>query len=295
MAIVFPGVYNMDIMHTVIRARPGRPAPALPRLVRLLAALLTAAVLGLLPGACHQPAPYDTDTPGKPRCAIVDQLSALYANPEFITANQAVLEKAGFAVEVFSGDAVTVGFWRSLPSRGYKLVILRVHAGLMGKPGRDSQIWLFTNEPYSRWRYWFAQLWDQLAGAKTREAESYKVFALSARYIRSLLRGQFADTLILNMGCTGFYSDEIARAFAGRGAAAYTAWDTSVGIYYVDAATTLLIEKIYGQGLPLAEAAAQVTAEMGPDPDHGGTLRYYPEESGGRVFKGEAGAEALQP
>ncbi len=287
LAIVFPGVYNMDIMHTVNRARPGRLVPALPRLIRRLAAIMMV-LLVILPGACNSPAAETTAVPGKPRCVIVDQLSALYANPDFIRTNTAVLEAAGFEVEVVSGDAVTVGFWRSLPSRGYKLVILRVHAGLMGQPGRDSQIWLFSNEPYRRWRYWFAQLGDRLTGAKTREAESYKVFALSARYIRSLMRGQFADTLILNMGCTGFYTDEIARAFTGRGAAAYTAWDTSVGIYYVDTATTLLVEKIYGQGLSLAATTAQVTAEMGPDPEHGGTLRYYPEESGGRVFKGEA-------
>lgn len=277
-------------MHATIKVNSGRPVPVLPRWLRLLAAVMMV-LLGILAGACGKPTPTTTEMPGQPRCAIVDQLSALYDNPDFIATNQAILEKAGFQVEVFSGDAVTVGFWRSLPTHGYKLIILRVHAGLMGKPGRDSQIWLFTNEPYSRWRYWFAQLWDQLTGAKTREAEAQKVFALSARYVRSLMRGQFEDTLVLNMGCTGFYTDEIARAFTGRGAAAYTAWDTSVGIYYIDAATTLLVEKIYGQGLSLAVAAAQVMAEMGPDPEHGGTLRYYPEDSGSRVFKAAAGAQ----
>ena len=229
--------------------------------------------------------PYAQNQSIELRCAIVDQFSDDETNQDFVTQATKVLNDYGFKVDLYPKEDITVDFYRRLPCYGYNLVILRVHAGVLENEERQREsIWLFTAEPYQRMRYYMAQLRNQVTVAKTSDTSSI-VFAVGTRFIRECTTGEFPDTVIINMGCATFYSDELARAFADKGASSYIGWDASVGLDYVDRATMTLIEKLCSEKLIVSEAVAETIKLEGLDPNNRAVLKYYPALSGSQTLK----------
>ena len=97
--------------------------------------------------------PWSGSEPEPPRAAIVDQLSFETAKPPFAHTVTALLEQAGYSVDYYPGEEVTVDFYRQLPTLGYDLVLLRAHSGLINGGEGDGEAFLFTNEPYSQTGY----------------------------------------------------------------------------------------------------------------------------------------------
>ena len=243
--------------------------------------MLILALPGLvLFGACSAPSPKL-----EARAAIIDQLYTLQPNPAFIHETTQKLEDFGFEVDVYRGNDVTVALYRKLPTYGYKLIIFRVHSGLLGvDPRVTNRTWLFTAEPYSKTRHVTEQLTDQVTYAKTRDDAPW-IFAISAKFISWSMEGQFANTAIIMMGCDCLHFKDLAQAFIRKGASTYIAWDVSVILGYVDDATTTLIEKLCSEELTIAAAVAQTMDEKGPDPDYGAVLKYYPRQSGAKTLR----------
>jgi hypothetical protein len=219
------------------------------------------------------------------KCAIVDQLYSVSPNPAFIDRITKEVESLGFTVDIYRTDDVTVDFYRQLPSHGYKLIIFRVHAGLLeNEARRRKDIWLFTSEPYSRIRYYFAQLRNQVTAAKTTVSDE-PVFAISSKFVTDCMRHNFANIVIINMGCAAFYSDEMAEAYIKRGASTYMAWDVSVGLDYVDDATMTLVDKLCSKGLTISQAVSETMKEKGPDPNNNAFLKYYPQTNANKTIQ----------
>jgi hypothetical protein len=250
------------------------------RNIIIAAALIAVLVIaGAVVGLTHKPSSavvrYETL-----RCAVVDQLSSMYANPEFITEAVSILEDYGFEADVYHGDEVTVGFWETLPQLGYSLIVLREHASMREDQPDGKKLWMFTSEEYSRMRYYLAQIRDQVAGSKAHlDAET--VFSISSRYITDCMEGNFDNTVIVNMGCAAFYNEELADVFMDRGASAYIGWNASVGLQYVDNASLTLIKNLCNPEYTLKEAVNATISREGDDPNTGAELKYYPEESSG--------------
>jgi hypothetical protein len=241
-------------------------------------------ILGLsgliLFGACSAP----SQNPGD-KAAIVDQLYTLQPNPFFIREVTRELEGFGFKVDVYQGDVVTVDLFRNLPGYGYKLIIFRVHSGLLGvDPRVTGRTWLFTAEPYSKTRHVIEQLTGQVTYAKTDDDAPW-FFAISSKFIAESMKGKFDNTAIVMMGCDCLHFEDLAQAFIGKGASAYMAWDASVHLDYVDNATPTLIEKLCSEGHTIAGAVAKTMGELGPDPDYGAVLMYYPQQSGEKTLR----------
>ena len=222
---------------------------------------------------------------GELKAAIVDQLYNIRENPAFIEYTTQELKDYGFEVDVYQGDDVTVDLYRKLPTYGYKLIIFRVHSGLLiHEEDVGNRTWLFTSEPYSRTRHFFEQLGGQVTSAKTSE-DAPSVFAVGAKFITQVMEEQFADTAIIMMGCAGFNSEDLAQAFSQKGASTYMAWDASVGLSYVDDATTGLVEKLIFKELTIAEAVAETMKEKGLDPVGNAVLKYYPQASASKTLR----------
>src|SRR3972149_1506032 len=139
---------------TLLRGGPRWVAFARPR--RMGAIFVLLAILGAAPaaGLLARSLAFGGST-SEPRTAvIVDQLSLTQPNPAFIETATDTLEGAGYTVDYFPGEEVTVDFYRNLPTHGYDLVILRVHGGrVMSEDGRRDYVGLFTSEPYSETGY----------------------------------------------------------------------------------------------------------------------------------------------
>jgi len=213
------------------------------------------------------------------KAAIVDQLSETSPNPAFIQHVTLELQNTGFTVDLYKADDVTVNFYRQLPGHGYKLIIFRVHAGLLeNNAGSGSNIWLFTSQPYSRLQFYLAQLRNQVTAAKVTNTTD-NVFAVSAGFITDCVRHNFNNTVIINMGCSAFSSPEIAQAYVQRGASAFIGWDANVGISYADDATSALVDKLCAQNQTIKQATDETVNEKGPDPNNQAFLHFYPQST----------------
>jgi len=245
---------------------------------RSLYIVLVALVLGL-PGLTLFSACSMTDPEPEPRAAIIDQLGTIFPNQAFIERATRELEEYGFKVDVYPGENITVDLYRKLPGYGYKLIIFRVHSGLLGvDPKVTNRTWLYTNEPYSKTSHLIEQLDDQVTYARTRDDAPW-CFAISAEFINKSTEGQFNDTAIIMMGCDGLHFEDVARAFIRKGTSIYIAWDASVMLDYVDGATTVLIKKLCSDESTIEEAVTQTMNEKGHDPNYGSVLKYYPGQS----------------
>ena len=224
--------------------------------------------------SCSAPSP-ESET----KAAIVDQLGAHFPNQVLIEQMTDIIREYGLKVDVYSGDNVTVDLYRKLPALGYKLIVFRVHSGLLGvDPKVINRTWLYTNEPYSKTGHLIEQLDEQVTYARTCEDTPW-CFAVSAEFIRESAEGQFDDTAIIMMGCDGLHFDDVARAFTDKGASIYIAWDASVMLNYVDNATLVLIKKLCSDGITVKEAVVQTMNEQGRDPNYGSVLGCYPGQS----------------
>ncbi len=244
-------------------------------------AVLILALPGLtLFGGCSAPNPEP-----EAKAAIIDQLYVLEPNQAFIDETIEVLGVYGFTVDVYQGDEITVDFYGKLPTYGYKLIIFRAHSGLLGREGQIiKRTSLFTNEPYSETRHVAEQLSDQLAMARIDENYPW-VFGIGAKFVAQSMEGRFPNTVIIMMGCSTLYLDDLAQAFIEKGASTYVGWDATVALDYVDEATPILVTNLYSKGMTIQEAVDGTMADPGPDPYYNAYLKYYPGESGNKTIK----------
>jgi len=253
--------------------------------VKWNAYIVLAVLISALPGliilcACSTPR-----LKSEANAAIIDQLYILQPNQDFIQQTTQELKDYGFTVDVYRGDEVTVDLYRKLPTYGYKLIIFRVHSGLLGvDPKVTNKTWLFTAEPYSKTRHVTEQLTDQVTYAKIRDDDPW-IFAISAKFITESIEGQFNNTAVVMMGCDCLHFTDLSQAFIEKGASTYMAWDVSVLLDYVDDTTATLIKKLCSEELTIATAVAQTMDEKGPDPKYGAVLKYYPRQSAAKTLR----------
>lgn len=260
--------------------RPLRSAPRLAVAVLiliLLAGMGSAGLFVLIRGGEGSPA-------GPKTAAIVNQLSLTQPNPEFVSSARSLLAKAGYLVDYFPGEQVTVDLYRSLPQRDYDLIILRVHAGITtevdfssGERTETEYVSLFTGEPYTPDKYPEEQL-NRLGRARYYEGAD-PLFGIGPDFITESMEGRFDNTLIIMMGCDGLRSQRTAQAFLDKGAQAFVSWSQPVSASHTDTATQRLLERLLIDGLPTSEAVSRTAAELGPDPTYEAELRVLPADS----------------
>ncbi len=210
--------------------------------------------------------------------AIVDQLSLTQPNPDFISSARGLLAEAGYLVDYFPGERVTVDFYRTLPQRDYDLILLRVHAGITtevdvssGERTETEYVSLFTGEPYTAGKYAEEEL-DRLGRAVYYEGAD-PLYGIGPRFVEESMQGTFDSTLIVMMGCDGLRSQRTAQAFLDKGADAFVSWSQPVSASHTDAATERLLELLLLEGLETAVAVSRTAAEIGPDPSYDAELR----------------------
>ncbi|MEM3714006.1 MAG: hypothetical protein QXF82_03565 [Nitrososphaeria archaeon] len=219
----------------------------------------------------------------QPKAAIVDHLSLTFPNQTFIETATNILEQAGYSVDYYPGEKVTVEFYRNLPTHGYKIIILRVHssaAELQGEEFVETPVGFFTSEPYSQTKYIYEQLTDQLVMASYTMPQPPYYFAIVPKFVTSSMKGTFQNTVIVMMGCEGLNNTKMAEAFIEKGAKAYIGWKGSVSASHTDTATIRLLQHLITERQTIKQAVENTNKEAGPDPAYNSILAYYPTEAG---------------
>jgi hypothetical protein len=217
------------------------------------------------------------------KAAIVDHLSLTFSNQTFMETAADMLVKAGYTVDYFSGEKVTVEFYRNLPLYGYSLIVLRVHSTTGG--GHPS-VSLFTSEAYTTSKYFYEQLTDKLVPVAYSPEEAnigMGYFGILPSFVGSSMNGKFADTIIVMMGCEGLNNTKMAEAFIQKGAKVYIGWNKSVSATHTDTATITLLHHLISEKQTIKQAVENTMKEVGPDPTHNSVLGYYPVKSGDYV------------
>lgn len=224
--------------------------------------------------------PTATVSTAGPRAAIVDQLGLTQPGPVFVDTTTSLLEQAGYAVDYYPGEQVTVEFFRNFPPQPYDLVILRVHSAL-GRENDQPADWvtLFTADPYRE--TWYV---DEQRSRRLSKVSYYKdgpaYFGIMPEFVKSNMKGNLKGATVVMMGCDGLATETIADALVQKGAKAVVSWGGLVSADHTDAATEKLLQHLVTEGLPLAEAVDKTKAEVGPDPAYGSVLRLYAPTGG---------------
>jgi hypothetical protein len=245
-----------------------RSHPHMKAVVFVITAFVIAAAVtgGLLLCTCGS----GSHTTGPPKAAIVDQLSLTVPNPDFVSSTRSVLEEAGYVVDYYSGEQVTVPFYRDLPSLGYDLIILRVHSNISmvmvtATTAVMGNLALFTGEPFTENKYQDEGVGRGTTYNERGEFSSWK-FVVGGSFVEKSIRGRFNKTIVILMGCEGLKSPTTAQAFLDRGAEAVVGWTEAVESNHTDTATLRLLQKFLREGHTIEDAVAQTAAEVGPDP-----------------------------
>lgn len=218
-----------------------------------------------------KPADNPADT-SLPRAVLIDALYSSHPNDVFSESLENVLREAGFEVDVYRGDVVTVDFLKRLQG-GYKLVIFRMHSAL----SKWGDLYLFTDEDYS------TQLYRQEQDARpalvkeayATDSAERGVFAVNWGFVKMRMSGKFDGSLVIVMGCDGAGDSLLFREFVNQGAVGCVGWSGPVLLSHSDKAVLCLVEFLYLQGLPLGKAVSSTNEFMKKDPLWESVLKLY--------------------
>jgi len=229
--------------------------------------------------------PTQPATPAKSskRAAIVDQLYVHSPNQAFIDATGKLMQQAGFAIDLYTQDSVTVGLYGTLPSRGYELIVFRVHAGV-NQQMTGHPVGLYTTETYSELGYPQEQLADLVGMGRGFDGNDTVVFAVTPKYIEERSAASYPGTMIILMGCYGLFSQDLPQAFIERGASVVIGWDKLVGVDRTDNATLILLRYLLQEKLSVSNSVKATMKEIGPDPEYKSVLGYYPKNRGDMIL-----------
>jgi len=218
----------------------------------------------------------------EPKAAIADHLSLTAPNQTFIQTATNTLEQAGYTVDYYPGEDITVGFYRDLPKHNYDIIILRVHstaAELQGQEYVETPVCLFTSENYTTTKYLYEQLYDQIVGVSYTVPEPPFYFGIMPKFVTSSMSGRFQDTAIIMMGCEGLNNTKMAEAFIQKGAKVYIGWRGAVSASRTDQATAQLLQHLIMEKQTIKQAVTETMNDVGPDLIHDTVLLYDPPEA----------------
>jgi len=212
-------------------------------------------------------------TPQPPLALIVDGLSNDYPNPDFLSRTLAILQKAGYRTQLYQAPNVTVELYSRLASLKPKLILLRIHGGVLMYQGQRIGGVGFFAEPYQAGKYPEEILHYLGVGKPFLSDKEYYVATFV--YLRDFMKGQFDDTTVLVMSCNSLEDEAMAKVFTDKGASTYIGWTGSVTPEHMDKAGLLLLQRIITEKMNAADAVARTSAEVGPDPFYKGELDFY--------------------
>jgi hypothetical protein len=260
----------------------------------LLALLLAVGIANLVAPQAMQrilvgaPTPLPTSLPEQPRAAIIDQTGLSFPTPDFLAQAEAYLEGAGYAVDRYPPEVLSVDFFRTLPAGEYDLILFQTHATsevmLEGEEEIDTEAapgpFLFTTEAYHQQRYLRLQLEDQLRASRLFHEDSPLLFALGPRFVQRSMRGYFSNTVIIIGGCQSLAAPDLAQAFLDRGASVVIGWDEMVNLSHNNRAMLALLEGMTVEELSPQEAVERTMAVVGPDPSYQSSLHLLEADRG---------------
>jgi hypothetical protein len=213
-------------------------------------------------------------SPSQLRAAIIDQLNDQIPNYDLQSNATRMLEGAGYQVDLYTTQDITVEFYKKLPTMNYNFILIRTHGG-EGDPDEEYPTRLFTGEKYVAGKYTVEQISSQVGygfpfydedlirlqeSVENPYDEAY--FTVGSKLVKEGMVGTFPDSTIIIGGCQSARSHDLMEALIHRGADSVLGWDASIGAIDNDVAMTLLLEDVLVNKVPLRDAVAKINKEL---------------------------------
>jgi hypothetical protein len=220
-----------------------------------------------------------TSRPNKPKAAIIDQLSSSHLSPTSQYPNQTFIDLARNLLSLrfdtidYYSDNASVENYRQLSSRGYKVIVWRVHSAL----DLDSKyVAISTSERELQTSYDQYLQNDQVTLCQIT-GDPYNYYAINPKFIREVMTGRFEDTVIIMMSCNGLKTEytETAAALQDKGAQVLISWDGWISSADNDDATAHLLNYLIAENNTVGDAVSKIPEYLSPDFGPS-TLRYSP-------------------
>jgi hypothetical protein len=240
-----------------------------------------------------------------PKAAIIDQLYSDIPNENFHELAIEYLEGAGYEVDIFNTEQVTVDFYKKLPSMNYDFVIIRSH-GAADKTDQDS-VTLFTGEKYQEDKYISEQLFghakrvtpvyavtydttednsewvivndtyrERSSPVNIDASSSEEYFAITPKLIDQAMEGKFSGTTFVLAGCSTMKSSSMAESLVRLGASEVVGWDGDVVSAQNDMVVLGLLEELFVSKVTMSEAIDSVMDKFPLESfGHQSRLNYY--------------------
>lgn len=196
-----------------------------------------------------------------PKAAILD---GLYSESPNITFSQTLtnyLSAAGYTVDIFRGENVTIDLLRNIA--GYKVVILRLHSTI---DPDFRNLYVFSGEPYNTSGYD-----SPVRQGRTTEGKEY--FATTIFSLGSFARADaLKDSTVILMGCNGTGDPHSIDRLFKKGVKVYFGWTGYVELSHTDEATLSLVKALYLKKLNPEQAVQEAMTEVGPDQSYPQTV-----------------------
>ena len=193
---------------------------------------------------------------GAPKAAILDGLYSESPNMTFSQILTNYLSAAGYTVDIFRGENVTIDLLRNIA--GYKVVILRLHSTV--GPDPDRNLYVFSGEPYNTSGYGFP-----VRQGRTTEGKEY--FATTIFSLGSFARADaLKDSTVILMGCNGTGDPYSINRLFKKGVKVYFGWTGYVDLSHTDEATLALVKALCLEKLSPEQAVQKAMTEVRPDP-----------------------------
>lgn len=213
------------------------------------------------------------------KVALIDEVAVTNPDPYLVSNVTRTLAKVGYTLDYYGPSEITVDFFKTLPSLGYGIIILRDHSTALS----GDAIALVTAESFDPGKHVEEQLAGALVQAHIGSIDT-NYFAFTPTFVRESMQGTFSNTLLVVMGCAGLANSEMAQAFVARGAQVYVSWNQIVLTNQSDGGTILLLESLT-TGHTVDEAVTWATERSPPSLYYATQMGYYPLDQGETVLK----------
>ncbi len=205
---------------------------------------------------------------GIPKAAIIDQLHNEKPNKNYQQNVTKYLESAGYEVDLYTTDDITVDFYKKLPSLNYEFIVIRTHSLGIGEVEESSS--LFTGEIYEVFDHiqeqysglvghgvpFLPREVDELGGLDALKDETY--FVVGSKFIDELMLGTFPKSKIILAGCETTEGNHLVKSLLLRGASEVVGWDGLVSSRQNDEVIMQVLEETLVNGIELEDAVESV-------------------------------------
>jgi len=220
-----------------------------------------------------------------PKAVIIDQLHNDIPNENYQKMLTEYLETAGYEVDLYTTDAITVNFYKRLPAMNYEFIVIRSHA--LGPGVIEDSATLFTGEKYSEDKHLQEQLSglvgigipfrpshvEQRGGSEFFADQSY--FVLGSQLIDEKMFGNFPGSTIILGGCDTQEESLLANSLLRRGATEIIGWNGLITARDNDLVILDLVEEVLVNGVAMDEAVQLVMNDYEDNMRTPATLEYY--------------------